>query len=48
MLSPALVMFRIVYVIAAAPDATARAAVPPSRAAMRLSKTSWVVLVRRP
>ena len=46
--SPARATFSIAYVTAAAPDATARAAVPPSRAAIRLSKTSSVGFVSLP
>ena len=38
----------MVYVIAAAPDATARPATPPSRAAIRSSNTLWVELVSLP
>ena len=38
----------MVYVMAAAPDASARAALPPSRAAIRFSSTSWVELVSLP
>ena len=38
----------IVYVIAAAPEAVASAATPPSRAAMRFSKTSCVEFVSLP
>lgn len=37
--------FNIVYVTAAAPDATANAATPPSRAAIRFSNTSSVGFV---
>ena len=44
-LSPALARFKKVYVAAAAPEATPSAATPPSRAAMRFSKTSWVGFV---
>ena len=40
--------FSIVYVIAAAPEATASAATPPSNAAILLSKTSSVGLVSLP
>ena len=36
------------YSTAAAPDASARPAVPPSSAAVRSSNTPWVELVRRP
>ena len=45
MWSPEKARLLIVYVIAAAPEATARAAVPPSRAATLLSRASVVVLV---
>ena len=43
-----LVMLRTAYSTAAAPEATVRPAVPPSRAAIRSSNTPWVELVRRP
>ena len=46
--SPAWASAWIVAVIAAAPEAKASAAVPPSSAAMRFSKTSCVGFIRRP
>ena len=45
MWSPANARLLTVYAIAAAPEATARAAVPPSRAATLFSKASVVELV---
>ena len=46
--SPFCARFSIVYVIAAAPEATARAATPPSRAAILFSNTSSVGFVSLP
>ena len=48
MWSPAFVIFNIEYVTAAAPDATARPATPPSSAATLFSNTSWVEFVNLP
>ncbi len=45
---PDVAIFNIVYVMAAAPDATQRADFPFSRADMRFSNTSCVGLDRRP
>ena len=47
MWSPAVAMFWIAYVIAADPDAVARAAGAPSSAAIRFSNTSEVGFIRR-
>ena len=46
--SPAFVIFSIAYVIAAAPDATASPATPPSRAATLSSNTPCVEFVNLP
>ena len=48
MWSPAKATFWIAYVTAAAPEAVANAATPPSRAAILFSNTSSVGFVRRP
>ena len=47
MWSPAPAMLRTAYVVAAEPDATKSDAVPPSRAVMRFSATSWVGFMMR-
>ena len=45
--SPAPAMFKMENVTAAEPDAKARAPTPPSSAAMRCSKTSFVGFMMR-
>ena len=46
--SPAATKFCTAYVTAAAPEPTAKAATPPSKAAILFSNTSSVGFVRRP